>query len=303
MKEHPLGIRNENRHYTTLEVFTPEMKQIRGFIHKSYNKGLHSQEFYEINIVTSGKANHYIGQRRITVQEGDTFIIPPNVMHGYDGGPGFDVYHILISPKYLERHSSELQLLPSFSSLFRIDPLMREKTKAKLYFRLDKNEISALLPRLNCLEEHSRAKGAVDRIIAESEALAVIATLCDLYEKHVGDARDVLMEDVDFLSSVSYLYEHYNTKITVNDLAHLAKMSRNSYIERFKRIFGQPPAAFLRSYRVDMIKQLLMQPSLSESEIASTVGCADTSHMIKLFVSHTGLTPSAFRQSLAGGNT
>ena len=112
-----LQIHNENRHYTTLEVFIPEIKQIRGFIEESYNKGLHSQEFYEINIVLSGKANHYIGKRRITVSEGDTFIIPPNVMHGYDGGKGFDVYHILISPKYLERHSSELQLLPSFSSL------------------------------------------------------------------------------------------------------------------------------------------------------------------------------------------
>ena len=56
MEEESGEIRNLNRHYTVEEVFRPKTKQVRGFIEKNYHKGLHSQAFYEINIVLSGEA-------------------------------------------------------------------------------------------------------------------------------------------------------------------------------------------------------------------------------------------------------
>ena len=75
MNDELTQLQNENRHFTTKEVFIPEMKQILGFTEENYIIGRHSQEFYEINIVLKGKANHYIGKRRITVSTGDAFII------------------------------------------------------------------------------------------------------------------------------------------------------------------------------------------------------------------------------------
>ena len=296
MTEQALGIHNENRHYTSFEVFKPEIKQIRGFIEESYNKGLHSQEFYEINIVLSGKANHYIGKRRITVSAGDTFIIPPNVMHGYDGGKGFDVYHILINPKYLERHSSELQLLPSFSSLFRIDPYMRERTTAKLHFRLTEAEIASLRPRLDALTISSKLESITECTVSSAEAMIIIARLCEIYERRAPALSTTVTEDSAFLASIAHLYEHYGDALTVDALARIAQMSRNAYITKFKRVTGQAPAKFLRRHRVDMAKQMLIETTLTEAEIAVAVGFTDTSHLIKVFLSELGVTPSSFRR-------
>ena len=282
-----IAIEDLNRHYTVKEVFKSPILAVRGFVEKNYSKGMHSQEFYEVNIVLSGSAVHKIGEREITVGAGDTFIIPPSVLHGYSGGEGFDVYHLLISPQYLEKNSAELKLLPAFSALFRIDPLMREKTSARLHFVLDENELASLTPTLNGLTEHSSQSGAENAIIAGGEALIVIARLCAIYESRGVSAPDEA-EDEAFLASIAYVYEHFDKKLTVDTLSRIARMSRTSYIARFKRVTGMPPARFQRQYRVTVAKQMLADGRMTEAEIAQAVGCYDTSHLIRILKSCSG---------------
>ncbi len=292
-----IQIYHEHPHYTTEEVFTYRTKQTWGFTEKNYNKGLHSQEFYEVNIVLCGEATHYIGKNKIRVAAGDSFVIPPNVMHGYVGGEGFDVYHLLIHPKYLELYSSRLQLIPSFSVLFKIDPLMREKRMEKLHFRLSEEQLADILPCLMRIRENSRRTDIEGHIMADGESLTLIAHLCSVHEKFMGSLEGEAADDRDFLSSISYIYSHYDEKITTDMLARIARMSRNSYISAFKRSTGKTPAKFLMSHRVEMAEQMLKNTGLSVAEIAHKVGCNDTSHLIKVFSSQTGMTPAAFRQT------
>ena len=73
-------------------------------------------------------------------------------------------------------------------------------------------------------------------------------------------------------------------------------MSRNSYITKFKRVTGQSPARFIKLHRIDMAKRMLTETSMSEAEIAQEVGCVDVSHLIKMFYSEVGMTPSAYRK-------
>lgn len=288
--------KEEYQRYTAEQVFSSKHRTIRGFVEKDYSKPLHLQSFYEINIVLRGSAIHTLGKRTFSVAEGDVFIVPPEIPHGYDGGNGFDVYHILLSPQYLEKYSASLHPLPAFSSLFKIDPLLRAQTSLCPYFRLCAEEIARLSPRLATLTEHSRKDGYVDALICEGEALTVIATLCDIYARHDSGMHTPDAEDPAFLSSIAYLYEHYSERPSIDALAKLAQMSRGSYIAKFKRIMGQPPAHFIRQHRVEMIKLMLRGTRLSEAEIASAAGCTDVSHLIKLFSAETGLTPSAYRK-------
>lgn len=287
---------NKPIHYTADVEFSHPIRLVRGFTMKNYKKGFHSQGFYEINIVLRGEAMHYIGERAIKVRTGDTFIVPPDVLHAYDGGKGFDVYHILLSPKYLEKNGSELQLLPAFHSMFRLDPMVRENTLAKLHFRLTDEEIKELSPKLAALAEKSNGVGTVDAISANAQALIVIAWLCDVYEKHGKAKADEDNEDKNFLLSISYIYENYRVRITVEELAKIARMSRTAYIEKFKRVTGIPPAKFIRKNKVEMAKRLLRESSLTESEIALEIGLTDTSHLVKIFLSEEGILPSAWRK-------
>jgi len=281
------------RHYTAEEVFQPP-KLVRGFIEKNYNKYMHTQGFYEVNIVLSGSATHTIGERRITVKEGDTFIIPPNVPHSYDGGDGFDVYHILLCPKFLERNSAELQMLPAYSSLFRIDPLLREKTTARLHFRLTVAEITELSPYLERLTEQTSGSGAASAIMTNCEALSAIVWLCQAYERRM--AKGDFFEDEAFQRSIAFIYENCTRHISIAELSGIARMSRTSYTDKFKRVTGTSPGKFQTKYRVELAKNLLSETSLPVSQIAAEVGCFDTSHLVRIFAAETGITPTEYRR-------
>ena len=118
-----------------------------------------------------------------------------------------------------------------------------------------------------------------------------------MYDRHIEMPNSYEIEDSAFLSSMARIYEAYSEKLTVVELARIARMSKNAYITKFKHITGQTPARFLRKHRVDVAKQMLSESTLTESEIAIAVGFTDTSHLIKVFLSEMGTTPSTYRNS------
>jgi len=296
--DHPYHIEIDaaHPHYTVAEIFSSSNHMVRGFFEKNYSKKLHSQEFYEINIILRGSATHYVDERRITVCKGDVFIIPPHMMHGYLGGEGFDIYHVLLSPQYLQKYAATLQPLSAFSMLFKLDPLMRSHSSTRLHFRLCEEELAPLMSRLDVLAKLSYHDSYVDALICEGESLALIAELCDIDQRHTHTSTAVDTEDGAFIASIAYLYEHFGKKLTIETLSRIAQMSRNTYIARFKHVMGDSPAHFIKLYRVDMIKQMLRGTALSEEEIALATGCSDVPHMIRLFSSETGVTPSRYRK-------
>ena len=279
--------------YTVEEIFHPP-QMAQGFTMKNYRIFMHTQAFYEVNIVLKGSATHQIGERKITVSEGDTFIIPPNIPHSYDGGEGFDVYHVLLHPKFLEKNSAELQMLPAYSSLFRIDPLLREKTTTKLHFRLTPEEIEEFTPYLAHLTYCTCTKSVTGAIMTNCEALYAIAWICQAYEKR-RTGIETVSDDEAFQRSLAFIYDNYNRHITISELSKIARISRTAYTVKFKRVTGTTPGKFQMQYRVELAKNLLRETSMSIYRIAEEVGCFDASHLTRIFSAETGVTPSEYR--------
>lgn len=284
-----------SRHFTAEEVFQLP-KMARGFVEENYSRDMHTQGFYEVNVILSESANHTIGERTITVSKGDTFIIPPNVPHSYDGGKGFDVYHILLHPKFLEKNSAELQMLPAFSSLFRIDPLLREKTTARLHFRLSEEELAELSEYLERLTAETLGSGAASAIMTNCAALSAVAWICQAYERREG--KGAFSDDEAFQQSIAFIYENCARHITIAELSEIARMSRTAYTVKFKRVTGTSPGKFQTHYRVELAKNLLSNTSMPVSQIAVEVGCFDTSHLVRIFSSETGITPTEYRNAV-----
>jgi len=114
-----VSLPNESKYYYKSErIFKSEVDLIHTFVMKNYEIGMHMQDFFEINIITRGEGKHYIEDKCIPASLGDVFIIPPNVSHGYTGGEGFDSFHVLINDKFIKKYISDLQILPSFFTIF-----------------------------------------------------------------------------------------------------------------------------------------------------------------------------------------
>ena len=280
--------------YHNHTCFFSQFNITRGFIEKNLIRNMHKQEFYEINIIVKGIGMHYINGNRILSRVGDVFIIPPHVPHGYYGGEGFDVYHILLSNEFMSKYSDDLQQIPGFFTLFSAEPLMRSNIGSTLHLSLNKQQLNKANTFLHPLLTFTNYQNPYECSNSSFTTMLFISYLCEIYTNNLSSHKS-LTKDGYFMSTLSYIHEHYNEKITLDDLVKLSQMSRSSYINKFKEICKMPPLTYLTATRISVAEKLLVETNISISEIAFRTGFYDASHLTKAFTTSHGLSPVAYR--------
>ncbi len=280
--------------YENRTCFFSPMNLTRGFIEKSFTRNMHEQEFYEINIIVKGSGMHYIGNNKILTEVGDVFILPPFVPHGYYGSEDFDVYHLLLSNEFMNKYHTELQQIPGYFALFSVEPMMRSNTGSALHLKLNKQQLHKANGFLHPLQDFTDYQDPFECSNSTFTTMLFISFLCEIYNKNLL-SQEGLTKDSSFMSTISYIHEHYNEKITLEDLVRISQMSRSSFINKFKEICKMPPLTYLSMIRIQTAEQLLLNSELSVSEIAFKTGFYDASHLTKIFISTYGVSPSAYR--------
>lgn len=284
-------------YYTQKDVFGDELDNIHAFVMRNYKIGMHVQEFPEINIVISGKGKHYIEENCLDVSVGDIFIIPPEVRHGYMGEHGFDVFHILIHQRFLDKHSADFHTLESYFDLFRSEPIMRTKSKKPLHLRLSDEKFARVRALLSQMEEYPDTTLASDCLARSGLTMVLIPMLCKAYsESESGKIGEAKHADECFMKAISKIHECYNERLTVAELAKIANLSRSAFVRRFTELCKLPPSEYLTKRRLEAAEYMLLNTALGISEIAFESGFYDASHLNKAFVMKKGVSPSAFRR-------
>ena len=287
--------RHEHYFYYHWEFFHTPYDLVHAFLEKDFNTGMHEQEFYEINVITKGSGVHYIHTSRVDATLGDVFIIPPRVSHGYLGGEGFDVFHLLLSDDFMNKYMEDMKLFPSFSTLFGAEPMMRGKTESNLYLKLSEKDFNNTIDILWQIADHKEYGNTVDDLMRSNFALIAIGMMCQAYTKSSNRHDFYAGNDHAILKSISHIHEKYYEKITIDDLLQIAHMSKSAYIKKFKEICKMSPAAYITKFRIESAALMLINTSLSVSEVAYRTGFYDASHLNKTFEAHYFMTPMEFK--------
>jgi AraC-like DNA-binding protein len=101
---------------------------------------------------------------------------------------------------------------------------------------------------------------------------------------------------------VEYIASRLDKKISLTDLAKVAKLSPYHFARAFRRSFGESPHRYLVSRRIERAKTLLENPAVSVTEIAIAIGFADLTSFASAFRRSVGTTPSQYRRSAAASN-
>lgn len=86
---------------------------------------------------------------------------------------------------------------------------------------------------------------------------------------------------------------------TVQQLAHIAMMSRASFARVFQQTLGQTPMQYLTDWRMALARDLLLSGGLSLSQIADRVGYSSQYAFATAFRRHHGEPPGRWRQQHA----
>ena len=95
--------------------------------------------------------------------------------------------------------------------------------------------------------------------------------------------------------ALEHIRAYYNEKISVENLASTAGMSRRSFERQFHQSLGCSSMTYLRRVRINAVCRALTSSSRSLSEISLSCGYSDQSHMTREFRKLVGETPREYR--------
>lgn len=95
---------------------------------------------------------------------------------------------------------------------------------------------------------------------------------------------------------VDYIEAHLTKKISLLKLAELTRLSLHHFCRAFKQSFGIPAHQYQMQRRMDVAKLLLAHRTTSVTDIALSLGYAQTSSFSNAFRKTTGWTPTVYRR-------
>ncbi len=102
--------------------------------------------------------------------------------------------------------------------------------------------------------------------------------------------------DDTFTKAIEYIEENYEKKISIDELADIAKISKYHFIRKFKKTYSETPYEFIIRYKINKSKIFLLNTDYSVDEVSMMVGFNDTTTFIRAFKKLIGTTPNKYRE-------
>ena|ERR1043165_5451725 len=102
-------------------------------------------------------------------------------------------------------------------------------------------------------------------------------------------------DDEEILRAQEYIEEHYQEKITVEDLADKYIIGRRSFERRFKKATGNTIVEYMQRVKIEAAKRHFESSRKNINEVMFDVGYTDTKAFRTIFKKITGLTPAEYR--------
>ena len=94
----------------------------------------------------------------------------------------------------------------------------------------------------------------------------------------------------------SMIHEFYQSGITLDEIAAKLNVTPEYLSMQFHKEVGETYTSYLKNYRVNKAKELLIGTQMKQYEIAREVGYTDSKYFSKVFRECTGYSPANYRK-------
>jgi AraC family transcriptional regulator len=95
----------------------------------------------------------------------------------------------------------------------------------------------------------------------------------------------------------AYIDDHIGERISLDELAREAGVSRFHFARQFRLSTGESPMGYLRRVRIECSKTILQSRETTVAEVAARLGFSDQSHFTRIFGRLVGISPGSFARS------
>lgn len=244
---------------------------------ENYSVGPRVIECFSFHFVLHGEVVLSSMGETVTLKKGSVFCLFPNVKHSY-----WVTQYDAESPlrmHWLAFHGSQAELLVQRIGITERKPYLRNKLTEEL--------TELLMNIMNRIENREKD--------GDLQLQVMLYRIFELLSRPLSEVTD----DNDWLNAcLQYMQAHYAEGITVSDIAQFIGMHRSHLSSRFKRCTGMSPREFLIKLRMERAGEMLLNRSLSITEISLSLGYTDLYTFSRAFCTYYGISPTAYRSNL-----
>jgi AraC-like DNA-binding protein len=249
----------------------------------------------EVAYIYKGAGVFTIGGTAYPTREGDVFVINSGVFHLLEAEPpaNLKVLSLYFLPELVYRPGAgetDLEYLllflnyqKAFSPAVPMDPPTSRRILqllGQIATELKSGENSYRIAVKNCL---------CQILLILNRAVGI--------EKDSSDTPHLRLRDISRLQPLfDFIHDHYSRKMALQELSAASSMSVTHLCRYFKKVTGQTITEYIKRYRVDRAKELLIEDEKSITWIAYEVGFESHSYFDRIFHEVTRLTPQEFRK-------
>ena len=239
--------------------------------------GRHTHDEYAIGLIERGtQIFAYRGQDRAS-SAGEVVVLQPGEVHtGHAATRSGYTYRMFYPPPvWMERAAEELTGrrggLPFFP-----EPIIQDVELA-----------SRILTFHHALEDPTA------RLTRDALMLSVLTRFVARHSAPHSEPKQPSREPAAVRTARTYLEEHSDEDVSLDDLAAMAGLSPFHLVRTFRAATGLPPHAWLDQLRVRHARRLLRE-GMPIAQVAATAGFADQSHLTRRFKRLVGVTPGQY---------
>ena len=262
---------------------------------KSNMKVQHYHDSYEIYLQTGGERYLFLDETCYYLQPGDLYILKPFTLH------------------YTE--SKELNYYQRYVMNFKedyLDELLSASEKALLLgrlntgiFHLSKEQTAFMETQLKLLRSFCINHGFLAERTRQAGLLCLLSSLSDLLKeqqiaKQLSNAPNIQPE---IIQAIHYMNQHYMEDLNLDTTALAVHMSKYHFCRMFHQTTGATFLDYLYNIRLTKVHQMLLNSSLSLSDIAQRTGFTSTAHLSRHFSAVYGMSPREFRANHKSGSS
>lgn len=124
-------------------------------------------------------------------------------------------------------------------------------------------------------------------------ALKAFFGLFEFETEEEGEETSILVKQAKKL-----IRKYYDQGITLEEIANKLYVSEEYLSAQFKKETGSTFTETIRKYRIEKVKELLLNTHLKLNQIAELAGYSDPKYMSKVFKEEVGMLPNDFRKSV-----
>ena len=257
----------------------------------------HWHDEIEIFYLEKGEVDFIIEEKHIHIKEGEAILIPPNLLHmALNTYKKKIIFHaFLFSPVlFTEAYSN------SYYNRF-VQP-MKHNGRPYIYHFTHKskwhNNFIILLKQI--FKYYNQAN--ID--LWELELHGLLYQLWNLYYTNymitvdLSSSYHILYNKLK--NSIEYIHEHYNSDMTLEELAKQSGLCKGTFCRYFKNLNGETPFTYIVRYRIRKSCEVLLNTDMKITDVASQCGFSNISYYNRAFLKYMKCRPSVYRKRYQG---